>query len=356
LKKKNGGEKNAIEKPHYLSLSFLILLLQARRSARSDPRLRNFRPSPRRDRSGRGGVARLEPRGRREDLERRDGHPGHDERRAAPPVPRVGVPAPGGRPDALGVVAATCHFVESAGVGRANNEEKEREEGDEENRGRVSNEFLFFIFCFPLGPQLFSHFSLQTSSSLSTLASSKKIQNGPRHDHPRHHHGRSRHLRQGKTYPRREAGEKRARRGTAAGGLRGMKNEKRKKGKETQLVALADYAMPLPADSRALPPSLLPRSLLCIGRQLPASVSGVGKARARFSAGVKAGSKKQSRGLDSAKLHSFDLLAFLFTFSRSLAAHQRLFAVPFRRRRSVCVALAGEGQRRRSPAASAWAL
>lgn len=86
-----------------------------------------------------------------------------------------------------------------------------------------------------------------------------------------------------------------------------MKNEKRKKGKETQPVALADHAMPLPADSRALPPSLLPRSLLCIGRQLPASVSGVGKARARFSAGVKAGSKKQSRGLDSAKLHSFSL-------------------------------------------------
>lgn len=78
-----------------------------------------------------------------------------------------------------------------------------------------------------------------------------------------------------------------------------MKNEKRKKGKETQPVALADHAMPLPADSRALPPSLLPRSLLCIGRRLPASVSGMGKASARFSAGVKAGSKKQSRGLST---------------------------------------------------------
>lgn len=156
LKKKDGGEKKAIEKLHSLSLSFLILLLQARRSARSDPRLRNVRPPPRRDRPGRGGVARLEPRGRREDLERRDGHPGHDERRAAPPVPRVGVPAPGGRPDSLGVVAATGHFVESAWVGRANNEEKEREEVDEEKRGRVSIEFYFLFFCC----HLFSHFSL----------------------------------------------------------------------------------------------------------------------------------------------------------------------------------------------------
>ena len=63
-----------------------------------------------------------------------DGHPGHDERRPAPPVPGVGVPAPGGRPDAFGVVAAG-HFGWWTREGGGDGEGREGErEGRKRNR------------------------------------------------------------------------------------------------------------------------------------------------------------------------------------------------------------------------------